>query len=237
MTITRWSATWESVSVSVQNPVQPVINSIYQAYLDHEDGERFNREVRERYFTATLERLAESGGVQTRRGAALAIGHIGNYSSNAVLGRLMRDDDRCVRVIAENGIRDLWMRDGNDKMQARLAEIVELNLDHKFADVVTLASTLIDDAPFFAEVWNQRAIALYQLKEYDDSANDCHQTLEINPYHFGAAVGMGHCYLEQGDGFGALDCFRRAIRLNPDMEEVRAQVEYLERMLEKREDR
>ena len=31
--------------------------------------------------------------------------------------------------------------------------------------------------------------------------------------------------------------FRRAIKLNPDMDEVRAQVDYLERMLEKREDR
>lgn len=221
--------------MSVKNPVQPIINSIYQAYLEHEDGERFSREVRERYFIATLERLAETGALQSRRGAALAISHVGNYSSNAVLGRLMRDPDRCVRMIAENGIRDLWMRDGSAEFQARLNEIVELNLTHKFEQVVSLAGKLIDEAPFFAEVWNQRAIALFQMKEYDESANDCHQTLEINPYHFGAAVGMGHCYLELGDGFGALDCFRRAVKLNPDMEEVRAQVDYLERMLEKRE--
>lgn len=230
-------ATLESASVSVQNPVKPVINSIYEAYLTHEDSERFIREVRERYFTASLERLAESGGLQSRRAAALAIGHIGTYASNSVLGRLMRDSDRCVRMIAENGIRDLWMRDGDVAHQDRLDEIVQLNLDHSFKQVVDKATTLIDDAPFFAEVWNQRAIALFQLKEYDESANDCHQTLEINPYHFGAAVGMGHCYLELGDGFGALDCFRRAIKLNPDMDEVRAQVDYLERMLEKREDR
>jgi hypothetical protein len=32
--------------------------------------------------------------------------------------------------------------------------------------------------------------------------------------------------------FAALDCFRRAVHLNPSMEDVRAQVDYLERQLE-----
>lgn len=73
---------------------------------------------------------------------------------------------------------------------------------------------------------------MYYLERYDDSANDCHQALEINPYHFGAAVGMAHCYLELTDAFAALDCFRRALRLNPDLEGVRSQVQYLEKSLE-----
>ena len=45
---------------------------------------------------------------------------------------------------------------------------------------------------------------------------------------------MAHCYLELGDGFAALECFRRALKLNPDMEGVRAQVQYLERSLEEK---
>ena len=80
--------------------------------------------------------------------------------------------------------------------------------------------------------WNQRAIAYFHLRRCDESANDCHQTLELNPYHFGAADGMAHCYLEMNDAFAALECFRRALRLNPDMEGVRVQVEYLQRSLE-----
>ena len=90
---------------------------------------------------------------------------------------------------------------------------------------------LIEQAPSFAETWNQRAIAHYRLRHFEDAANDCQQTLELNPYHFGAVVGMAHCYLELGEGFAALECFRRAIELNPNLEAVQEQIEYLERAL------
>ena len=36
------------------------------------------------------------------------------------------------------------------------------------------------------------------LGHYEQSIHDCRQTLEINPYHFGAAAGMGQCYLRTG---------------------------------------
>jgi tetratricopeptide (TPR) repeat protein len=97
-----------------------------------------------------------------------------------------------------------------------------------------VTSELIDEAPFFAEAWNQRAIAHFQRGRYDDSANDCFQTLELNPYQFASAVGMGQCYLEMNEPQPALDCFRRALKLNPGLEDVRAQVTYLERALEGR---
>ena len=58
---------------------------------------------------------------------------------------------------------------------------------------------------------------------------DCHQALEINPYHFTAAAGMGQCYLLQDNPVAALEAFRRALRLNPGLEEVRTQVVRLQR--------
>jgi len=80
--------------------------------------------------------------------------------------------------------------------------------------------------------WNQRAIACFELDLFEDAANDCQQTLELNAYHFAAAAGMAHCYLELNDAFAALECFRRALRINPDLEGIRAQVAYLQRTLE-----
>ena len=93
---------------------------------------------------------------------------------------------------------------------------------------------LIDEAAHFAEAWNQRAVAEFALRRFEDAANDCHQTLEMNAYHFGAAVGMGHCYLQLDEPFAALENFRRALALNPDLEEVRGQINFLERALEGR---
>jgi tetratricopeptide (TPR) repeat protein len=188
--------------------------------------------VSQRYTIGTLERLAEYGRTASRRAAALAISLVGTYESNSVLGRALRDRDRCVRLIAENGIRDLWMRDGSEEQQSRLKVLVRLNSSQQFAEAAEAADELIDEAPWFAEAWNQRAIAYFQLDRFEDSANDCHQALEINPYHFGAAVGMAHCYLQLNDAFAALECFRRALNLNPDMEEIRSQADQLERMLE-----
>jgi tetratricopeptide (TPR) repeat protein len=43
---------------------------------------------------------------------------------------------------------------------------------------------------------------------------------------------MAHCYLDLGEGVAALDCFRRAFDLNPNLDAIRSQIEYLERALE-----
>jgi tetratricopeptide (TPR) repeat protein len=74
-------------------------------------------------------------------------------------------------------------------------------------------------------------MAHYHLGQYDAAIRDCHQALEINPYHFTAAAGMGQCHLLQDNPVAALEAFRRALRLNPGLEQVRAQVVRLQRSL------
>jgi cytochrome c-type biogenesis protein CcmH/NrfG len=43
---------------------------------------------------------------------------------------------------------------------------------------------------------------------------------------------MGQAYLQLENPVSALECFRRALRLNPDLERVRVQVVRLTRMVE-----
>ncbi len=210
----------------------PILVRFYRRYLNTEDSAAFIKSVSQQYAPASLERLAEYGPRIPRRAAALAIGFLGGYESNATLGRALHDEDRGVRLLAETGIRQLWTRDGSDNQRRQLKAVMRLNVAEQFETVIAEGSKLIENAPGFAEAWNQRAIAYFNLRRYEDSANDCHQTLELNPYHFGAAVGMAHCYLEMNDALAALECFRRALKLNPDMEGVRVQVDYLERSLE-----
>jgi tetratricopeptide (TPR) repeat protein len=71
----------------------------------------------------------------------------------------------------------------------------------------------------------------FGLGQFVESIGDCREALEFNPYHFAAAAGMGQCYLQLGNAASALECFRRALRLNPGMEGVRANVQHLERTL------
>jgi tetratricopeptide (TPR) repeat protein len=209
----------------------PALHGQYHQYLVDQDTAKFGRQVRRRYTVGTLERLAVAGDRMARRAAILALSQLGDYNSNATLGRALHDDDRGVRMLAESGIRQLWSRIGTTGHRRQLEAIVELNAQQRFDEAVTRATRLIEEAPWLAETWNQRALALFSTGRYPESIHDCSQALEINPYHFGAATGMAQCHLKLNNRHLALECFRRALRLNPNLEGVRAHVLYLQRTL------
>ncbi|MEN1681075.1 MAG: tetratricopeptide repeat protein [Planctomycetota bacterium] len=209
----------------------PAIVGFYSRYLDDQDSAQFIKNVARRYTCATLERLARFGGRNARRASVLALGYMGDYTSNAVLGKALVDRDRGVRTIAENGIRDLWCRAGSREQRLTLRNIVRLNQAKQSEEATRLATELIHESPWIAEAWCQRGTGYYQLGEYDAAIRDCHQALEINPYHFIASAGMGQCYLLIENPVAALESFRRALRLNPSMEEVRAHVIRLQRTI------
>ena len=220
-----------AVGVDSKRVRSPVLIGYYNRYLTNNDRAMFVKRVAKRYSCATIERLAAIGDHITRRAAVLSLSLLGDYSSNSVLGRALADRDRGVRTIAENGIRELWCRVGSREQRRMLRAIVDLNEQRHAVDAAHLATELIHSSPWIAEAWCQRGTAYYHLGQYDAAIRDCHQALEINPYHFTAAAGMGQCYLLQDNPVAALEAFRRALRLNPGLEEVRAQVVQLQRSL------
>jgi len=206
----------------------------YHEYVENQDSAGFIRLVSTRYTRGTLERLAEVGDRETRRAAVLALGYVGDYGCNTTLGKALHDSDRGVRTLAENGLRGVWCRAGSSDERQQLAITIRSNTSQHYREAAVQAGRLIERAPWFAEAWNQRAIAHFGLGRYAESIYDCRQALELNPYHFGAAAGMGQCHLLLGNRTTALECFRRALRLNPELEGVRASVTYLERVLKKK---
>ena len=214
------------------SPKRPLLESLYHRYLEDENSAAFVASVSRHYLPSTLQRLAAAGNHVSRRASIMALGFLGDYRHNAVLGRALVDRDRGVRMLADSGIRALWRRDGNIRHRQQLARICRLNHGSQYEQAAAEATALIEDAPWFAEAWNQRGIGLFAQRRFEEAANDCHQTLELNTYHFGAAVGMAHCYLELDEPVAALENFRRALAVHPDLEDVRVQIEYLERALE-----
>jgi tetratricopeptide (TPR) repeat protein len=206
---------------------------IYQEYLLAQDSGAFLRQVTVQYTPSTLERLTCSASRVTRRGAVLALSYLSDIRSNAVLARALKDEDRGVRTLAENAMRTIWCRDGNSIQRQQLAAIIRLNNAGRFDDAITRATSLITHTPEIAEAWNQRAIAYYSISSYIQSIHDCRQALELNAYHFGAMAGMGQCYLQLGNHLWALESFRRAIAINPDLEGIRINITYLEQKLKK----
>ncbi len=215
-------------------PRQPVLADLYRKYLDNQDTAGFISAVGRQYAQGTLQRLADHPARDIRRASVLALGLLGDYEANQTMGRALHDDDRTVRTLAESGIRSVWGRAGNAEHRQLLAVLVRYNIAQHFSEALKRATELIERAAWFAEAWNQRAIARFGLKDYSGSIRDCHQALELNPYHFAAAAGMGQAYLQIGNPVSALESFRRALRLNPGLEGVRAHVIRLTRMIEER---
>jgi tetratricopeptide (TPR) repeat protein len=215
-------------------PRTPVLSVLYQQYLDHQDSARFAKKLSQHYSLGTLQRLAQHDQREVRRAAVLALGLVGDFSANHAMGDALSDDDRLVRMLAESGIRVIWTRVGNKKQQRELDVVMRMNASRQYESALRRSTQLIEKAPDFAEAWNQRAVARFNLGHFTESIRDCHHTLELNPYHFVAATSMGHAYLQLGNYVSALESFRRALSLNPDLESIRVQVALLTRMVEGR---
>lgn len=217
--------------MSVQRQRSTRLEQFYHKYLQNERSADFIAAVSEHYSNETLKRLAVAGNRVVRRAAVLALGFLGNYDANEVVGRALRDRDRAVRLLAEHGLRQIWFRAGNDHHYQALNALVRLNDNGHFYEAIEQCRELLAEAPLLAEAWNQRAIAEFSLFDYEESALNCQRVLEINPYHFNAAMGLGHCYLQMDQPILALEAFKDALRINPNLECVRSQIRQLERSM------
>ncbi len=221
------------MSDKARRPKPTRLERSYLSYLQSERAADFIANVASHYTCETLKRLAAAGDRVIRRAAMLALGFLGGYDANEVMGNGLRDRDRAVRLLAEHGLRQIWFRAGNTYQYHELQRLVRLNDNGLYHEVVELSEPLLAQAPQLAEAWNQRAIAEFSLFDYEESATHCQRALDINPYHYNAAMGLGHCYLQMDQGALALEAFREALRINPNLECVRSQIRQLERSLDR----
>lgn len=211
--------------------ILPKIIEFYQDYLDDGDVERYVSRTGRLYMQGTLCRLLKHGDARVRRAAALALGFLGDYGANAALGEALRDSDRPVRLLAEEAIRNVWLRPGIPGLDRELRILSRMAAARLFRRVVERATSLLQNAQNVPEVYYLRGSALMAEEQYEAAIRDQHMALELNPYHFLAAAGMGYAYLKLRNLRSALEAFRRALKINPNLEAVRLEVNRLRRLL------
>ncbi len=189
----------------------------------------FKKQVVQRYTEATLERLLDVDDAETRQAAVLALGLLGNMSCNAKLAACLHDADERVRDLASNSLWSVWFRGDNEDNAQELQRLVRLKDRSK---ALAGLDALADRAPQFAEVYNQRAILYYRLRQYENSIADCERVLALNPYHFGAQVGLAQCLLQLGRQRAALKAFRQTLKLHPSMPGIGETIRALEEALD-----
>ena len=65
---------------------------------------------------------------------------------------------------------------------------------------------------------------------FEDSIAACETVLHLNPLHYAALSGKGLCHAGIKQNAQAIDCFRRALEINPHMKQVRDRLAALEKL-------
>lgn len=209
----------------------PLLVRLYHRYLGDPQPAPFMMSVSASYRISTLSRIATHGDRESRRAAILALTFLGGYEERIVFASAIKDTDRGVRMLCEEGIGDIWSRAGNVDQQHRLRTAKRMNEAGHFQAAQQLMTDLCLATPHYGEAWNQKAIAEFFLGQITDSIQSCNQVLFINPFHYEAAVGLGHAFLEVHEPHAAIESFSQALDLNPHLDVIRAFVAQVQRTL------
>jgi tetratricopeptide (TPR) repeat protein len=124
-------------------------------------------------------------------------------------------------------IENLWRLSGSDTVDLltsraeRFAKAADLDLALKIIDAT------VDLAPDDAEAWHIRAKVHYLKKEYELAVADLRRALERDPKHYAALNDLGVALEAIGAKKEALEAYRKALAVNPFLDETKRTVEEL----------
>ena len=173
-------------------------------------------------------RALASADIVTRRAGATHLGEVGRMNDVAALVKALRDSDEATRVIAEAAIWEIWGRSGDAGIDGLYRKGLELMNFGAAREAIQVFTLIISQKPDFAEGWNKRATLYYSVGEYEKSLRDCDEVIKRNPLHFGALAGYGLIYTQMNRPERAVEYFKRALRINPNMHGVAQNIELLE---------
>jgi tetratricopeptide (TPR) repeat protein len=169
---------------------------------------------------------------QTRRDAASRLGEVGTMADVPLLVKALRDDDEETRIQAEQALWHIWARSGDPEVDRLYATGIEQMTAGELEKSIATFTRIIELKPGFAEGWNKRATLYFIVGEFRKSLSDCDEVMKRNPYHFGALAGYAQIYARLGYYQRALDYSRRALAINPNLHQIRSNIDELEQLLE-----
>lgn len=188
----------------------------------------FRVNIVKNYNEATLERLLGHGNVAVRQAATLGLGLVGTFASNLGVAEALKDDDALVRRFAHDALWEIWFRGDDNNHCWALQQALQLN---DFLEMLAALDDLVEEAPEFAEAFNQRAILFFRRGEFARCVADCKTVLRLNPVHFAAAAGMGQSLLKMKKPRAALRAFEQALAIYPDLADLQDAVRTLQDVL------
>jgi tetratricopeptide (TPR) repeat protein len=143
-------------------------------------------------------------------------------------------DETSAKAI-EDRIWALWIASGSDTCNLLMGR-VKASIDDKDYDLaIKLLDAVIALNPNYVEAWNRRATVYYLKQDYGHSLADLREVLAREPRHFGALSGLGLILQDIGDDKHALEAYRKALMIDPHLENLSDVVKTLTEKVEGRD--
>jgi tetratricopeptide (TPR) repeat protein len=128
----------------------------------------------------------------------------------------------------EQEILRRFSRSGSPTADLLLAWAVDAMDAKNYPLALDVLDQVIVIKPDFAEAWNKRATVYYLIDDYSASLSDIRATLALEPRHFGALAGFGMILESLDRKAEAIRVFKRALEVNPRLEQVKETLQKLE---------
>jgi tetratricopeptide (TPR) repeat protein len=142
--------------------------------------------------------------------------------------RLVRTKDESEAKGITASIQRRWLRSGSDTADVLMSRAMQAVEAKDQALAIEILDRVVVLQPEWAEGWNKRATVFFMLGDVTRSMADIRETLAREPRHYGALAGLGIILQSNGDRKAAYDVFRKALALNPFLNDVKQQVQRLE---------
>ena len=113
-------------------------------------------------------------------------------------------------------IWDIWHETNDPSIEADFYRGLESMRTGDLLMAVAFFTRVINKNPNFAEGWNKRATVYYMLGKFDASMIDIHETLKLEPRHFGAMDGMGLIFIHFQQFDKAIDIYDQMLEIFPN---------------------
>lgn len=199
--------------------------------LDQRDADVLVQYLACRYRPCALQEFLICGHDDAVKVALFCLSLTGDMSDGPAIAALLHHSDVFVVDLAESALWSIWFRAGSPE-SSRLLRHAVCDIDEERCDLaVRKLSWIVDREPAFAEAYHQRAIAAFLTGDYARARADLCEALRLNPHHFGALAGLGHCCVTCGKLDDAIDAYRRALQIHPRAEGLRQAVHEVQRCL------
>lgn len=124
-------------------------------------------------------------------------------------------------------IQMVWLDSGSDTVDVLMKRAAVALRSDKAGLALDLLDTVVTLRPEFAEGWNRRASVFYMQEQFGKSLADIERTIALEPRHWGALSGLAIIQRRLGRDEQALETFRRALTIHPELENAKSAVEDL----------